>query len=225
LIINWAEWLDKVVESADDLENLFEESLDLRPLADSAEERALEQTLGRFTENVVFLENEARNLCGFRENNCWKIKKVPEKVFGTPLAEFLKYTLKFSGLVKNKLSADVAYYSVQPLVYGGKYWLDHVCRRELGNYYKNEVPFSVLAVDNVEEKRLMKIVKKLRTGDRPGYFGGLLAVILPGTGIKEAEEVKKRLKDNFYLNDFYIWQVEHDFENLHELKSRVEKKI
>ena len=225
MIISWSKWLDEVIASNGELEQLFEETIGLSSLQDSAEDRALEQSLSRFQENVVFLENEGRKLCAFRENNCWKVKKVPDNIYGPGLAEFLKYTLQFTELLKNTISTEAAYYSVQPLVYGGEYWLNNICRRELGNYYKNELPFSVLAVENIDKNLLFKVVKKLRAGDRPGYFGGLLAVVLPGAGIEEAERIKKRLQDNFYLDHFYLWQVEHDFENLHELRSRVEKKI
>ncbi|MGM0381145.1 MAG: hypothetical protein ACQEP7_04095 [bacterium] len=217
--------MDEIVNSTENLGDIVEKNLSLSPLEDPAEERALVQTLSRYDERIVFLENEGRKLCAFSADNRWHIKKIPGELSGEELAEFLEYIIDFFELARNTLSAEVSYYSVDPLVYGGKYWLDNVCRRELGAYNKNDLPFSILAVDEVDGNLLRKILNTLRAGDRPGYFGDLLGVILPATEVEEAEKIRKRLKDDFYLDHIYVWQVERDFENLHELKTRVEKKI
>lgn len=198
--------------------------MDLQPLEDSGEETALVQNLNRFDENIIFLEDEERSLCAFRLENSWKIRKIPAELEPELLADFLEYILELEKISGDFFSAGLSYYSLRPLVYTGEYWLEEVCRRELGNYRKNKLPFSVLVVKEVERGRLNELLDHLRPGDRAGYFGDMLAVILPGARDGEVEEIKSKLQNLFYFENFSSWQVGKDFENHHELRTRVEKK-
>ncbi len=117
------------------------------------------------------------------------------------------------------------YYSLRPLVYGGQYWLNTVCRQEVDRYRDLEETgeLSVIVIPWDEDWSLFEMVESLRRGDRVGYFENLLGILLPFTGESEREVLVERLKNTFRVGESYSWQIERDFENPHELSVMVKE--
>lgn len=161
----------------------------------------------------------------YRLNDEWEVRTFPSDVSSDMLSHLLHYTMKVSDSInrsnKNRNFGD--YYSLRPLIYGGEYWLDTVCRQEFNRYQdlKESQILSVIVIPWKSEWSLFELVESLRRGDRIGYFENILGILLPFTNSSQMETVADRLEKTFELSDVFAWVVDRDFENLHELTNRV----
>lgn len=158
-------------------------------------------------------------------NDEWEVRTFPTDVSMEMLSHLLHYTMKVVDSVERTRSERNFgdYYSLRPLIYGGEYWLDTVCRQEFNRYQdlKESQILSVIVIPWKSEWSLFELVESLRRGDRIGYFENILGILLPFTNENQMETVADRLEETFDLSDVYSWLVDRDVDNLHELTNRV----
>jgi len=163
----------------------------------------------------------------YRLGNEWKIRSLPEDAPVEELSQLLHYTQSVVDCFRRKDDRrDFGdYYSLRPLVYGGHYWLEKVCRQEYSRYQdlKEQGVLSVIVIPWNEGWSLFDLVESIRRGDRVGYFERLVGILLPFTNREQTSTVEERLKDRFDVGKSYSWQVEEDFDNVHELTNKVEE--
>lgn len=165
-------------------------------------------------------------MVAFRHGNEWHVRLLPESVPRDVISKFLHYTMDAIYCMEESGTSEFGdYYSLRPLVYGGQYWLDTVCRQEFDRYkdLKETEILSVIVIPWQENWSLFELVESLRRGDRIGYFEDLLGVLLPFTDESQLQSVSERLKANFDIDQVYCWQIERDFQNLHTLTSQVKE--
>lgn len=228
IIITWSTWLEKIrSQQPSALPDLIDHELQLEPLKDEAEVKALTHSLQSFNESIVFLKSDSRDLVAYRFDGDWVLRRQGEEVAGRDVYRLIHYTLVALKCIRRAMPRPQFgdYYSLNPLVYGGQYWLDTVCRQEISRFEDDERArkLSVLIVPWDERGSLFDFVESLRRGDRIGYFGGYLGVMLPYTGKPEMRVVIERIKEMFDLNEVHFWEMGREFQNYHELKTRVEK--
>jgi len=228
IIISWSTWLDKIrSRKPEGVPELIDRELALEPLNDEAEIKALKHSVQSFDEPIIFLESDGRKIVAYRFDGDWILRRHPEAIPGAELYRLIEYTLGALACLRQTLPRPQFgdYYSLNPLIYGGEYWLGTVCRQEISRYREDEraTKLSVLIVPWSERGSLFEFVKSLRRGDRIGYFGQFLGVVLPYTGKPEMRVVIDRMKETFGVNEIRFWEMERDFGNYHELKTRVNK--
>jgi hypothetical protein len=210
----------------DELDRVF----DLDELNDEAEEQALKHALQSHEDPVLFLDGESRSdggMVAYRFGNEWKLRSLPDDAPVEELSQLLHYTLSVVDCLRKKEAREDFgdYYSLRPLVYGGHYWLEKVCRQEFSRYQdlKEKGVLSVIVIPWNEDWSLFDLVESIRRGDRVGYFERLVGILLPFTNREQMQIVEERLKKRFDVGTSYCWQVERDFENVHELTNKVEE--
>lgn len=230
--IDWSNWLRTIQSNPSQITEKLDEAFRLEKLNDEAEEQALKHALQSHEEQVLFLEDrnqadEGDGMVAYRLGNEWKIRSLSPDVSRDVLSKFLHYTMNAVECIDATIGeSDFGdYYSLRPLVYGGHYWLDTVCRQEFNRYQdlKESGVLSVMVVPWQEDRSLFELVESLRRGDRVGYFEDLLGIALPFTDHSQMEAVDERLQSTFEISQTYRWQVERDFENLHELSVKVKE--
>lgn len=208
----------------------LDQAFDLDQLDDEAEEQALKHALQSHEDPVLFLDGEnqaGEGMVAYRFGNEWKIRSLPDDAPVEDLSQLLHYTLSVVDCLrrKDKKTDFGDYYSLRPLVYGGHYWLEKICRQEYNRYQdlKEESVLSVIVIPWNEDWSLFDLVESIRRGDRVGYFEQLVGILLPFTNREQMSIVEERLKKHFDVGTSYCWQVEEDFENVHELNTKVEE--
>jgi hypothetical protein len=246
ITINWPEWLNKLRRYQDEVSEILDEFLGLKPLVEKGERQALANFLQRYEDPVIFLEEENRKICAYRWNGDYVLRQCPPEHSEEKLQSFISYTLKLGELLqteKDEVKVGM-YYSLDPLVYSGDYWLNTVCRRELARVKSAEPEeeeisktgeeeivdedqpvFSVLLFPLQHSDSIETLGSELRSADSLAYFGSHLGVVLPFTPLDEARNLCRRLKDKFYLSSFKLWQYPTDFKNYYELKTSIEKRL
>lgn len=207
----------------------MDEEFNLKDLEDESERKAIKHALQSHEQEVLFLEDEetGRNskMVAYRLSNEWRLRILPDELSQEVLSKFLHYTMDLVDCVKQSITDSNygSYYSLRPLIYGGEYWLDTVCRQEYDRYQdlKESRVLSVIVIPWNEDWSLFELVESLRRGDRVGYFEDLLGIVLPFTNETQMDAVANRLKNTFDIDDTYCWLVEDDFDNLHELSTMV----
>lgn len=182
-------------------------------------------------DQVLFLEDpdqgDGGGMVAYRLGNEWNLRGLPDQINRTTLSKFLHYTMNVVDCVEASIgNAEFGdYYSLRPLVYGGHYWLETVCRQEFNRYQdlKEDGVLSVIVIPWETDWSLFELVESLRRGDRVGYFEDLLGILLPFTDDSQMKAVEDRLGNRFEVGEIYTWQVERDFENLHELSVMVKE--
>lgn len=201
-------------------------NLPLKPLEDDAEADALRPSLRSLDERVVFLSQDDRTLVGLQGTGDWFLYELTEQVEADQLSELLEYlTVAAEYFVEQAETGEEVrdYYSIRPLIYGGDYWLDEVCPREVNRFDAlEEGYFSVVLLRWPGDSTLHSLADSLRRGDRLGYFPGVVAVACPFTPPKAANTLVDRLEYKFYLNDARRLTYGFQFHNLPELRSEVQ---
>lgn len=228
IIIRWSNWLEKIRSlKPDTIPEFLDRELQLEELQDDAELQALQHSIQSFDEPVLFLESDEREMVAYRFNGDWILRRLPGEFPGRHLYRLITYTLNALRCIQQAMPRPRFgdYYSLNPLVYGGQYWTETVCRQEISRFEDDERAgkLSVLIVPWKNGGSLFDFVESLRRGDRIGYFGDFLGVMLPYTGEPEMRVVIDRIKEMFGLNEVYFWEIGRDFQNYRELKNRVKK--
>lgn len=228
IIISWSTWLEKIrSQQPDALPELIDHELQLQPLEDEAEVKALKHSLQSFNEPIVFLKSDSRDIVAYRFDDGWVLRRKREEAAGGDIYRLINYALVALKCIRRAMPRPQFgdYYSLNPLIYGGEYWLETVCRQEISRFEDDDRArkLSVLIVPWNERGSLFDFVESLRRGDRIGYFGRFLGVMLPYTGEPEMRVVIDRIKEIFGLNEVHFWKMGQEFQNYHELKTRVEK--
>lgn len=158
-------------------------------------------------------------------NDEWEVRTFPDGISSEKLSHLLHYTMKVADSIsRTKANTNFGdYYSLRPLIYGGEFWLDTVCRQEFNRYQdlKESQVLSVIVIPWKSEWSLFELVESLRRGDRIGYFENMLGILLPFTNETQLKTVADRLEERFDVSDVLAWLADRDFENLHQLTSRV----
>ncbi len=166
-------------------------------------------------------------MVAYRLGNEWKIRSLPDDAPVEELSQLLHYTLSVVDCLRRKDERKDfgEYYSLRPLVYGGHYWLEKVCRQEYNRYQdlKEQGVLGVIVIPWNIDWSLFDLVKSIRRGDRVGYFERLIGIVLPFTNRKQMNNVEDRLKKRFDVGRSYCWQVDEDFKNIYELTNKVEE--
>lgn len=193
--------------------------------------QAIKHALQSHDDRVLFLEGEesgtTTGMLAYRFGSEWTVRSLSPDTSRDRISQFLHYTMNVVDCIKESREESEYgdYYSLRPLVYGGSYWLDTVCRQEFNRYQdlKEKGVLSVITIPWRKDWSLFDLVESLRRGDRVGYFEDLLGIMLPFTDAEQMEAVSERLTDRFEVGRAHCWQVERDFENVHQLTKKVEE--
>lgn len=229
--IEWATWLETIQSNPSRLTDELDSVFDLEELGDESELKAIKHALQSHDDRVLFLEGEESGsddgMLAYRFGSEWTVRTLAPDTSRDRISKFLHYTMNVVDCIKESQedSEYGDYYSLRPLVYGGNYWLDTVCRQEFNRYQdlKEKGILSVIAVSWRKDWSLFDLVESLRRGDRVGYFEDLLGILLPFTDAGQMGAVSERLTNRFEINRIHCWQVERDFENVHQLTKKVEE--
>lgn len=166
-------------------------------------------------------------MLAYRFDSEWTLRQLSPDSSRDRISKFLHYTMNVIDCIQQSREGSEYgdYYSLRPLIYGGDYWLDTICRQEFNRYQdlKEQGILSVIVISWREDWSLFDLVESLRRGDRVGYFEDLLGILLPFTDADQMQSVSERLLDRFETNDVHQWQIERDFENVHDLTKKVEE--
>lgn len=201
----------------------------LSELDDEAEVQALKHAIESYDDQLLFLENNNRNLVAYRFGSEWILREIPESIPEDDFSRLISYSLNMLNLHERseRQSTFGDYYSLRPLIYGGVYWLNKVCRQEFNRHEELGTPdkLSVIVLPWDRRWSLFDLVESVRRGDRIGYFETILGVVLPFTNKTQRNKVENRLNENFDISEIYSWGMGDDFENLHELQTSVKKML
>ncbi len=201
----------------------------LERLTDQQEEEALRHSLQSYEESVLTLENKKSKILAVKLDNEWWLYEYPREFSENNLAALVKYLINVNRLknILRKEGRGGIYFSLDPLIYGRKYWLDTVCHEELSRFEsaREEMDLSLFILPEVSPGKIKQIARNLRQGDRPGWLGQELGILSPFTSSEEAQKIVARLKKKLSFGGVKIWEAGQHFVNLHEMKNRVKKNI
>lgn len=229
--MSWSKWVQTVHTQPEDVPALIDRQLDLKQLGDPGQAKAIIQAMQNRPGSLFFLEGEAENeeLIVFEQGDDWYVREWPGEDDEEDMALFINYTTKLSDLISSKKDRKQIgeYYSLRPLIYGGEFWLENICADEITRYkdLDGSEDLAVFLISMYPGQSLFDTVESLRRGDRVGYFGREIGILLPFTSRQQAGTVRDRLKDEFQLESFRMWMWGDDFENHFELKTNIEEQL
>lgn len=227
LSTSWSDWLEAVRTQPDQVSRLLDNRLGLSPLKQDGEAEAIKRAIRDREETVLFIENDSRTMLGYRTDGQWHIRQPPAGVNRELYGRFLEYSLTVSRYLRKRHPESTygTYYSLRPLIYGGDYWLDTVCRQELNRIQDDEQmeALSVMMISLETGIPVFELVRSMRKGDRFGYFEDYLSVILPFTATDDATAAARRIQNRFNIPNLRQWNYGDEFSNHFELQTRVKK--
>ncbi len=227
LSTSWSDWLEAVRTQPEQVSALLDNRLGLNPLKQDGEADAIKRAIRARGERVLFIENNSRTLVGYRSGGQWHVRQPPGGIDREQYGRFLEYSLTVSQYLRDRHPESTygAYYSLRPLIYGGEYWLETVCRQELNRVKESgqEATLSVMVISLETGIPVFELVKSMRKGDRFGYFEDYLSVILPFTGPDETSAASRRIRERFGIPKLHHWNYGDEFSNHFELETRVKK--
>ncbi len=204
---------------------MLDEAFPFNELEDQGEEIALRRSLRSMDERVVFLQQDSRNIIGYRHRDEWTVRELVDSSSPEYISELIEYLSHVLDRVQPRSSDPTRrdYFSIRPLIYGGEYWLEDVSRRELNRFddLGEEKDLSVLLLKWSADATLFSLVQSLRRGDRLGYFSGMVAAACPFTSPDEADVILERVQQQFLLSSTKRLTYRHQFQNHPELKAKV----
>ncbi len=194
---------------------------------DEQELEALKHSLQQYSERVLALEDEERQLIAWNSREDWKIYLCQGETNCLLLSRLIGYMLNLENLqdISARTAEKAPYSSLKPVVYNGGYWLDKICREEFYRHEELDRPLNLLFIEQFLPPRPKLAAKLLGEVNRVGTFDEGLAVLLPCIDKIQVLKLVEKLAESFKLSGVHIWSAGTDFTNIYEMRNRVKKII